>query len=74
METGADDAEPTHITGGGGGRTTPNVMSCLKTSYDNHTISGQSPKCHMSCFMTSDDNHTILDRPPNVMYDLIHND
>ena len=64
MEIGADDAEPTHITWGGGGND-PNVMCHVyMTSYENHTILSQPPKCHVSRLTTSYDNHTILDRPP----------
>ena len=34
---------------------------------------GDDLKCHMTILTTSYDNHTILDRPPDVIYDLIHN-
>ena len=30
-------------------------------------------KCHMTILTTLYDNHTILDRPPNIIYDLVHN-
>ena len=63
MEIDADDTEPTHIRGGGGRRLQMSYVM-LATSYDNHTVLGQSPKCHMSCLTTLYDNHTILDRPP----------
>ena len=43
MKIDADDAEPIHITGKGGGDDLKCHMTILTTSYNNHTIVDQPP-------------------------------